>query len=127
MSNKPDTRKLFSKLILAWQYSQYTERAVQRCLTRQMLLNFCKIPRKNAVLESLKLLHSLFSSNINEFIRLVLNFFFFTKRFHKYKKVQNCLQRTKIKKCVMLLLVCVFMLLVLFSTFSAFSACKIFL
>ena len=38
------------------------------------------------------------SSNINEVIRSVLNFLiFFTKRFHKYKKEQNSLQRTKIK------------------------------
>ena len=41
-----------------------------------------------------------FSSNINEVIRLLLNFYFFTKRFYKYKKAQNRLQRTKIKKCV---------------------------
>ena len=74
----------------------------------------------------------------------VLNFllyFFFTKRFYKYKKAQNRLQRTKIKKmCIkyiqgkkshsfaylrfMLLLGCVFMLLVLCITFSAFSAYK---
>ena len=41
---------------------------------------------------------SKFSSNINGVIRPVLNFFFFfTKRFHKYEKAQNCLQRTKIK------------------------------
>ena len=41
------------------------------------------------------------SSNINEVIRSVLNFLiFFTKRFHKYKKAQNRLQRTKIKRCV---------------------------
>ena len=41
-----------------------------------------------------------FSSNINGVIRPVLNFLFFilfTKRFHKYKKAQNRLQRTKIK------------------------------
>ena len=38
------------------------------------------------------------SSNINEVIRSVLNFLiFFTKRFHKYKKAHNRLQRTKIK------------------------------
>ena len=39
------------------------------------------------------------SSNINEVIRPVLNFLFnfFTKRFHKYKKAQNRLQRTKRK------------------------------
>ena len=38
------------------------------------------------------------SSNINEVIRSVLNFLiFFTKRFYKYKKAQNSLQRTKIK------------------------------
>ena len=42
-----------------------------------------------------------FSSNINEVIRLVLNFLiFFTKRYHKYKKAQNRLQWTKTKKCV---------------------------
>ena len=44
------------------------------------------------------------SSNINEVIRSVLNLlisvFFFAKRFHKYKKAQNRLQRTKIKRCV---------------------------
>ena len=44
------------------------------------------------------------SSNINEVIRSVLNLlifvFFFSKRFHKYKKAQNRLQRTKIKRCV---------------------------
>ena len=39
------------------------------------------------------------SSDINEVITSVLNFlFFFTKKFHKYKKAQNRLQRTKIKK-----------------------------
>ena len=39
-----------------------------------------------------------FSSNINEVIRSVLNFFFFfTKTFHKYKRAQNRLQRTKIR------------------------------
>ena len=37
------------------------------------------------------------SSNINEAIKTVLNFFFFTKRFHMYKKAQNRLQQTKIK------------------------------
>ena len=38
------------------------------------------------------------SSNTNDVIRPVLNFllFFLTKRFHKYKKAQNRLQRTKI-------------------------------
>ena len=43
-----------------------------------------------------------FNSNINLVIKSVLNFFFFffTKRFHKYKKAQNRLQQTKIKKCV---------------------------
>ena len=35
------------------------------------------------------------SSNINEAIKTV--FFFFTKRFHMYKKAQNRLQQTKIK------------------------------
>ena len=42
------------------------------------------------------------SSNINEVIRSVLNFLFifFTKRFHKHKKAQTRLQRTKIKKYV---------------------------
>ena len=39
------------------------------------------------------------SSNINEVIRSVLNIFF-TKKFHKRKKAQNCLQRTKVKKYV---------------------------
>ena len=29
------------------------------------------------------------SSNMNEVITSVLNFFFFTIRFHKYKKAQN--------------------------------------
>ena len=37
------------------------------------------------------------SSNINEVISPVLNHFFFTKRFHKYEKAQNRLQRAKIK------------------------------
>ena len=37
------------------------------------------------------------SSNINEAIKTVLNFFLFTKRFHMYKKAQNRLQQTKIK------------------------------
>ena len=37
------------------------------------------------------------SSNINEVIRSILNFlFFFIKRFYKYKKAQNRLERTKI-------------------------------
>ena len=40
-----------------------------------------------------------FSSNINEVIRAVLNFFFFMIRFHKHKKAQNRLQQTKIEKC----------------------------
>ena len=40
----------------------------------------------------------LFSSNINEVVKSVLNFLiFFTKRFHQYKKAQNRLQRTKIE------------------------------
>ena len=38
------------------------------------------------------------SSNINEVIKTVLNFFvFFTKRFHNHKKAQNAYKRTKIK------------------------------
>ena len=38
------------------------------------------------------------SSNINEVILAVLNFFiFFTKRFHYYKKAQNAYKQTKIK------------------------------
>ena len=39
------------------------------------------------------------SSNINEVIRSVFNFYFFflTKKIHKYKKAQNRLQLTKIK------------------------------
>ena len=40
-----------------------------------------------------------FSSSVNEVIRPVLNLLiFFTKGFHKYKKAQNRLQQTKIKK-----------------------------
>ena len=40
------------------------------------------------------------SSNINEVINIVKAFcYFFAKRFCKYKKAQNRLQRTKIKKC----------------------------
>ena len=37
------------------------------------------------------------SSNVNEVIRAVLNFFF-TKIFHMHKKVQNAFKKTKIKK-----------------------------
>ena len=38
------------------------------------------------------------SSNVNDVIKTVSNFFFFfTKRFHKYKKAQTYLQQTKIK------------------------------
>ena len=42
------------------------------------------------------------SSDINEVIKTVLNslFYFFRKLFYKYKKAQNRLQQTKIKKCV---------------------------
>ena len=40
------------------------------------------------------------SSNINKIIRSVLNFFFFSEGFHKYKKAQNRLQRTRIKMCI---------------------------
>ena len=66
-----------------------------------MLLNFCKIPRKSAVLESLKLLHSLFSSNISEFIRLVLNFlFFFYKKISQVQKSAKPFTANKNKKCV---------------------------
>ena len=59
------------------------------------------------------------SSNINEVIRAVLNFFF-TKRFHNHKKAQNAYKRTKVKiapkkhlrrKIVTYLLICVFVLL----------------
>ena len=42
------------------------------------------------------------SSNVNEVIRAVLNFFitFFTKIFHTHKKAQNAYKPTKIKKAV---------------------------
>ena len=84
----------------------------------------------------------LLSSNINEVIRSILNFLlllllFFTKRFYKYKKAQNRLQQTKIKKYVQkiskgkkslirLFRICAFawFCFYAFSVFSAFSACK---
>ena len=91
-----------------------------------------------------------FGSNINEVTKTVLNvlfyfflLFFLTKRFHKHKKAQNCLQQTKIKKCVYkhlrrkkllihIFAFCAFAWLYFynvsaFSAFNAFSACKIFL
>ena len=84
-----------------------------------------------------------FSSNINEVIRSVLNFFFFfffTKRFYKYKKAQNRLRQTKTKKnahkthpgekksLICLFAFCAFPWLCFYaiSAFNAFSACKIF-
>ena len=78
------------------------------------------------------------SSNINEVIRTVLNFWlFFTKRFHKHKKVQNRLQQRKTKNAynrhlrgkkllIRLFAFCAFAWLC-FYAFSAFNACKIFL
>ena len=74
-----------------------------------------------------------FSNHVIEVIRSVLNvLFFFTKRFYKYKKAQNRLQRTKNKnyaqktskkKKVTYSLICVLgFCLVAFCAFSAFSA-----
>ena len=89
---------------------------------------FRKLPKRNG--------KSRDSSNMNEVVRSVLNFlFFFTKIFHKHKKAQNRLQRTKIKNTykkhltgkkllIRLFGFCAFTWLCFyaFNVFSAFSA-----
>ena len=74
------------------------------------------------------------SSNINEVIKTVLNFFvFFTKRFHNHKKAQNAYKRTKIKNAPKKhqgennhLFAYLRFVFLPFSAFGAFSACEIF-
>ena len=50
---------------------------------------------QNFLPKKMKVLITIVSSNINEVIRAILNFFI--QKFHNHKKAQNAYKRTKIK------------------------------